>query len=394
MATNAPPGGPPAVPPAVPPVVPPAATAPVIPVFALGPGRSNNVLDYSTGPDSKIFFKATAPLDEKYDGKADSFNNFLAQVKNKSRLYGWVPILNVADNQGILRDLLTSYGMMSLKNVQAHATANYVGQQSRDMQNSEMMYHFIFDSLTPEFRTKVNLHCHDYTIGTALDGACLLKKVIMLTFIDTRATTAYIRELLVNMPNQIVKFDYNITTFNEWVDTLVTTLSSRGEQANDVLTYLWKTYLSVPDTKFLRYIEGHRDQYLDGSADYTPEGIMHLADNYYKTRFQTDDWRKSSGEQEEIVALNVKIMQLEKKTQSSQKVVTVPNAKKAATTPTIKPNAKTSKATVNTATTASDAAWIKLKPKNSDPQQDGFHIQTVKEKQYFWCPHHGNGQWV
>ena len=61
-------------PPPPPPVVP---AAPAPPAFALGPGCSHAVLDYDN-PDmgataTKLYNKAISPLEEKFDGEADSF---------------------------------------------------------------------------------------------------------------------------------------------------------------------------------------------------------------------------------------------------------------------------------------------------------------------------------
>ena len=57
-----------------PPVVPPVPPAP--PAFALGPGRSHAVLDYddpNTGASAtKLYNKAIAPLEEKFDGEPDN----------------------------------------------------------------------------------------------------------------------------------------------------------------------------------------------------------------------------------------------------------------------------------------------------------------------------------
>ena len=49
------------------------------------------------------------------------------------------------------------------------------------------------------------------------DGPMLLKSIIMLTYIDNRATTAHIRETLIEMTYQVTNLQGDITTFNDWV---------------------------------------------------------------------------------------------------------------------------------------------------------------------------------
>ena len=53
---------------------------------------------------------------------------------------------------------------------------------------------------------------------------------------------AQIREPLVDMAQQLEEQKGNITKFNEWVEDQVSILQSQGEEAHDLLTYLWKTY--------------------------------------------------------------------------------------------------------------------------------------------------------
>ena len=51
-------------------------------------------------------------------------------------------------------------------------------------------------------------------------------------------------------------FQYNIGKFNDWIHMEVGKLASRGQEANDLLTYLWKPYHPVVvDQKFVAYIE-------------------------------------------------------------------------------------------------------------------------------------------
>ena len=76
---------------------------------------------------------------------------------------------------------------------------NIQGTQTRETQNSEMLYHFLMNSVTMEFTTKLVLYHEDYMINGAPIGACLFKKVIQLMYMDTMATASHIRKTLMDI---------------------------------------------------------------------------------------------------------------------------------------------------------------------------------------------------
>ena len=53
--------------------VPPANPAPPAPTFALGPGWDNTVLDWSIPANTKLYYRAIAVLDNKFDGTLEKF---------------------------------------------------------------------------------------------------------------------------------------------------------------------------------------------------------------------------------------------------------------------------------------------------------------------------------
>ena len=59
--------------------------------------------------------------------------------------------------------------------IDGHA-ATYTGTQTREAQNSEMLYHFLMNSVTMEFTTKLVLYQEDYTMnGAPIGHACSTK---------------------------------------------------------------------------------------------------------------------------------------------------------------------------------------------------------------------------
>ena len=119
--------------------------------------------------------------------------------------------------------------MNNLPQKKLNAARNqWTNQHTRDAQNAEMLYHFLFESLDENFKAMVLLKNHNYqvTMGTytTKDGPCLLKQIIVSTFVDTRATASQIQESLVDMTQQLETHKGNITKFNKWVEEQVAIL--------------------------------------------------------------------------------------------------------------------------------------------------------------------------
>ena len=259
----APPQAPPQVQPAppqpVPPVLPPPPplAAPVAPQFALAPGSNDHVLDWTNPDHMKQYYKATSPLDStEFDRQPNKIRLFLAHVEDQAQQFNWQSILTIPVSlPPTSYNLVCDYGWMSLQDVQAKALT-YVGIQGREAQDSYMLYNFLIESLMDSFKAQVLLYKQDYTITPMggqppmKDRPTLLNRLIMLTYINNRATTAHIRETLIDMANQLTNLQGDITSFNDWVREQVCQLAARGTLAPNLLTYLWKTYLQAPHAEF------------------------------------------------------------------------------------------------------------------------------------------------
>ena len=180
-----------AAPPVLPAPPPPVVPAPPAPAaFALGPGRSHTVLDYddpNTGATAtKLYNKAIAPLEEKFDGEADNLAVFLASVRDRARRFNWHRLITVPIDDGTTRNLLTHYGQVSLENTRAHAMT-YVNTPTCDAQDNNMFYYFLADSLTNDFRTTVLLYADVYSVTNVPVASSLLKQIIILTRVDNPA---------------------------------------------------------------------------------------------------------------------------------------------------------------------------------------------------------------
>ena len=173
------------------------------------------MLDWLIPTDTKLYYKAIAALDNKFDRTPEEFIVFLASVTSRARQFRWNSILAIPVGMNT-RELLTDYNRISMDKINGHATT-YTGTQTREAQNSEMLYHFLMNSVTMEFTTKLVLYQEDYTINRAPIGACLFKKVVQLTYVDTMATASHIHETLMDMHLKLPTFQHDIRKFNDWI---------------------------------------------------------------------------------------------------------------------------------------------------------------------------------
>ena len=270
---------------------PPANPAPPAPTFALRPGRDNTVLDWLIPANTKLYYKAIAALDNKFDGTPEKFIAFLASVTSRAQHFGWNLILTIPVATDT-RELLSDYGRISMVEINGHA-ATYTGTQTRAAQNSEMLHHFLMNSVTIEFTTKLVRYQEDYIMNGAPIGACLFKKIVQLTYMDTMATASHIHETLMDKHLKLPTFQHDIGKINDWIRIEVGKLASIGQEASDLLTYLWKSYQVVADKKFVAYIKCLKDGHDNGRVTYTATRRMQLAQDKFEAHEEKGSYQRS-----------------------------------------------------------------------------------------------------
>ena len=296
---------------------PPLLAPPTPPAFALGLGRSHAILNFddpNTGATvTKLYNKAIAPLEAKFDGEANNRAVFLASVRDRARRFNWHRLITVPIDDGTTRNLLTHYGQVSLDNTRAHA-ATYTNTPTRDAQDNDIFYYFLADSLTNEFRITVLLYADTDTVTNVPVASALLKQIIILTRVDNPASTMHIREMLIESKRKLLLLKGNITEFNQWVCKQMGRLHAREQEAVDLLYYLWKAYKAAPDCLFVMYIKELKSQANDGRATYTAEDLLVCAENKYEARLLDEEntWGRPTDKQEKIVATTAKMNSLKK----------------------------------------------------------------------------------
>lgn len=155
-------------------------------------------------------------------------------------------------------------------------------------------------SLNEGARQKVMLKENEYTINGIRLGPCLLKVVIGQSYLDTNATSKFIRDKLSNLKEYMSKADSDIAN-NTHVEDLIDSLAARGEESQDVLANLFKAYHVCTDDKLRSCMELKESAYEEGTP-FTPEGLMQLAKNKFDLVKQNDELMAPSEDQKKIVA--------------------------------------------------------------------------------------------
>jgi hypothetical protein len=275
--------------------------------FALLPGAAFNApLDYNKASELKLFRSATTGMADKFDLKEEHMRVFLGNIKEHARTYDWQGIIMIPDADGIIRNLITNYGQLTLANVNDHAAA-YINTQTRNAQNSMMMYQYLLNSLTEEAKLVMITMESQYQAGAnnLPVGALFLKTIVGRASIDTKAKILLLRESVSHLYMKMIELKGNVRIFNQYVSELKSALAGRGQEVSELMMHLFKAYENVPDQQFCRYIEGIRDRYDADIEDRTADELMQLAVNKYDLLEQRNAMPTDSIEK--IVALQASL---------------------------------------------------------------------------------------
>ena len=328
--------------------------------FSLTPAQADNeVINYTTSEGKKLFISATTKLNIEFDGNPANLKIFLESLRHRARSSNWLQIMSIPDSQGIHRSIIDEYGQLTMKDVRANVDT-YHGTNSRDAQNCYQLYTCLLDSITKEVFLKVNADADQYLLQSTKEpsGICFLLLLIQSATIHTRATINTIRKSLYSLDTYMIKVDYDIEKFNQFVKLQREALMSRGESASGLITNLFVAYECVEDSIFQAYMTTQQDAYVDGREDFTEDRLMEVALNKYKILIEADKWNVPSAQDTKIVALTAEINAL----------------KQQGATPANNPNQSKGRA---------DNAWKRLAPQEDDPT-----TKVEGRTTYHWCVKH------
>jgi len=286
--------------------------------FALVPADASGALfDYTSREGLEIFKVASRSLyaaeDDRFNVESDGLQTFLGLLKLRSIITSWsftVPIDN-NDPNSPRKDMLTQHGEITLEYARKYC-ASFVNGQNRLAQENMQMMQAILNSMSLPGFNKVQVWKEQWMVGDIPAALLLVKVIIRKAFIDTNATTRILREKLSSLPEQLAKFNNDITALNSFVMVTLSQLNARGESTTDLLPNLFKGYLSTGDCVFTTYIEKKQEEYDEGSS-LTHTQLMEKAANKYKTMVENGTWMAPSAEEKKIIALEAKLQKMQQK---------------------------------------------------------------------------------
>jgi hypothetical protein len=214
---------------------------------------SNDLINYSTGEGIKLYGKAKAPPDTLYNGDSASLRLFLSKVQHRANQSGWKSILQISNQTGQVFDFIKNYGQITIVAIRAQAVTLELSN-NRNTQNSSQMYTFLITSISDELLGKVISQTEQYTSNTGFqDGPSLLKVIVTISHVDTRAQAGYIRQCLARLSITILTPEYNcdIQKINEYVIVLGEGLTARGETSQDTMMNVQAAYMVCKDEDFV-----------------------------------------------------------------------------------------------------------------------------------------------
>jgi hypothetical protein len=244
------------MPPPPPPPPPPPAVA-----FSLTPGAVNMLApwDCSTSEGIKLFFQSTAAAKPVYDGAETSLKMFLKATSVKAKTFGWdSSILRVNDDAGTARDLPQHCGALTIENVRARATL-YIDANTREAQASAQLAACLSGSVAESTLLKSLLRANECTVNGLEDGPCMLRTLISVVSVETRATIGSVRMALKNLPSLMHEVESDITEFNARVGQHVDELNANDHTCEDLLTHLFEGHQTATDETFAKHVRMKED---------------------------------------------------------------------------------------------------------------------------------------
>ena len=137
------------------------------------------------------------------------------------------------------------------------------------------------NSLSKTGKQKLNVWKKQFIIENYASGNLLLKFLVRESHLDTNVTTSWIRTQLSSLDKYMMIISNDIGKSNFHIQTLMGSLTARGETSTDLLTNLLKGYDKFLDKTFVAYMDRKKEDYEDGKYT-TPKQTMQTADNRFK----------------------------------------------------------------------------------------------------------------
>ena len=172
----------------------------------------------------------------------------------------------------------------------------------------------------------------------------------------------------------------DIVKFNAHVKRLIEQLNAHGRETQDLLTNLFKAYVSIKDARFVDYVNEKLSRYEEGELMEAYQ-LMTLTANKYKNMMIQNQWEAPSPHDATIQALESKVEKIQQELKHAPKQQQQKNPHKKKEGQSTKPQ---------------HPKWL---TNNEKPQKGQLsHIRMWNGNKWYWCSKETGGkcegQWV
>ena len=144
--------------------------------------------------------------------------------------------------------------------------ATYVGNNSREDQDDQMLAIILENSLTEDAFLCIQADKTAFMVNGDISGIMMMKHILSESSVDSSIDPEVLRVQLSKADQKFLELDENVKVFNDWVKLIVNQLRQRGTASTDLLAHLFTAYLSSSNDEFRDYIIRQRDQMRDGTG--------------------------------------------------------------------------------------------------------------------------------
>ena len=235
-------------------------------------------------------------------------------MEGRASHFGWRDAIleipnDITNPLGGTRNLLTHYSELTLEHLRAWEIT-YLHGISRAAQDTAHLHLCLMNSLTQAGKDKVRLWSDQFILNGRESRILQLKIIIRESHLDTNATTNSIRTQPSNLDKYITTIGRDIIKFNEHVKHLLEQLKACGGETHDLLTNLFKAYISIKDARFVNYVNEKLSRYEEGEP-MEADQLMTLTANKYKNMMIQNQFETPSPHDATIQALQTKVEKLQ-----------------------------------------------------------------------------------
>ena len=211
------------------------------------------------------------------------------------------------------------HGQITIEQVNEQAANTYIGLNTRMAHAAQQLYMFLSDTLDNATLLKLLDRQHQYTVNGARDGPSMLKVLLSIATINTRATVSVLRNELSKLGPKMEELGSNITAFNVYVNAVLTDLRSNGATVDDLVPKLFSAYQESGDKAFDDNIQRMESDWEENNVNMTVEQLMNYAEGKYRTLVQKGTWKAPTKEGEKLIALTAAYEAMVEKTKQKKK---------------------------------------------------------------------------